>query len=80
MLEREIHRRLLIALILHYEEDRDQFVILPKATVDSSFVRLAISELRNQGLLEEHVRGVIRLTAFGYMKCQSTGLSLAHAG
>jgi hypothetical protein len=41
---------------------------------------LAISELRNQGLLEEHVRGVIRLTAFGYMKCQSTGLSLAHAG
>jgi hypothetical protein len=43
---------LLVALVLRYEEDRDQFAILSKQTVDSSSARLAIAGLRNEGLVE----------------------------
>ena len=71
---------ILVALVLHYEQDRDQFVILSKQTVDSSSARLAISELRNEGLVEEQVRGVIRLPARGYKKSQNGRLPFAHAG
>ena len=39
---------LLVALVLRYEQDRDQFLILSKQTVDSSYARLAIAELRNE--------------------------------
>jgi|KBSMisStaDraftv2_1062788.scaffolds.fasta_scaffold250340_2 hypothetical protein len=77
MPEQDIRYGLLAALILRYEQDRHQFVILPKQTVDSSSARFAIAELRNQGLVEEQVRGVIRLTALGYKKCRNAALSLA---
>jgi len=80
MSEHNIHHDLLGALVFRYEQDRDQFVILPKDTVDSSFVRLAIAELRNQGLVEEQVRGVIRLTARGYKKYKNAAVALAYAG
>ena len=80
MSEHNIHHDLLGALVLRYEQDRDQFVILPKDTVDSSFVRLAIAELRNQGLVEEQVRGVIRLTARGYKKYRNAAAAFAGAG
>jgi len=52
MPEQDIRYGLLAALILRYEQDRHQFVILPKQTVDSSSARFAIAELRNQGLVE----------------------------
>ena len=71
---------ILVALVLHYERDRDQFVILSKQTVDSSSARLAISELRNEGLVEEQVRGVIRMTALGYRKYKNGRLPFAQAG
>lgn len=71
---------LLVTLALRYEQNRDQFVILSKQTVDSSSVRLAIAELRNQGLVEEQVRGVIRLTALGYKKYKNAPLPYAYAG
>ena len=71
---------LLVSLALRYEQNRDQFVTLSKQTVDSSSVRLAIAELRNQGLVEEHVRGVIRLTALGYKKYKNAPLPYAYAG
>jgi hypothetical protein len=71
---------LLVTLALRYEQNRDQFVTLPKKTVDSSSVRLAIAELRNQGLVEEQVRGVIRLTALGYKKYKNAPLPYAYAG
>src|SRR5271154_3587867 len=71
---------LLLALVLRYERDQDQFVILSKQTVDSSSARLAIAELRNEGLVEEQVRGVIRLTALGYKKYKNAPLPSAYAG
>ncbi|MGA2337176.1 MAG: hypothetical protein WA383_17405 [Terriglobales bacterium] len=70
----------LVALVLRYEQDRDQFLILSKQTLDSSYARLAIAELRNEGLVEEQVRGVIRLTALGYKKYKDTPLPYACAG
>ena len=75
-----IQNGLLVALVLHYEQHRDQFVILSKHTIDSSAARLAIAELRNAGLVEEHVRGVIRLTALGYEKYRNAPLPYAYAG
>jgi len=71
---------LLVELVLSYEQDRDRFVILSKQTVDSSSARLAIAGLRNEGLVEERVRGVIRLTALGYKKYKSAKLAYACAG
>ena len=49
-------------------------------TIDCSAARLALAELRNEGLVEEQVRGVIRLTSFGYRKYKSTPRSCANAG
>jgi hypothetical protein len=80
MSEQNMRNGLLATLALRYEQDRDQFVILSKQTVDSSSVRLAIAELRNQGLVEEQVRGVIRLTALGYKKYKNALLPYAYAG
>ena len=71
---------LLVALVLLYERHSDEFMILSKPTVDSSSARLAIAELRNEGLVEEQVRGVIRLTALGYKKYKDAPLSYACAG
>ena len=71
---------LLVALVLRYEQHRDEFLTLSKHTVDSSAARLAIAELSNEGLVEEQVRGVIRLTAIGYKKYKSEPLSYAYAG
>src|SRR5271163_5022334 len=65
---------LLVTLVLRYEQDRNQFLILSKQTVDSSSARLAIAGLRNAGLVEEQVRGVIRLTALGYTKYKNAPL------
>ena len=59
-------------LVLRYEEDPHQFVTLSRQTLDSSSTRVAIAELRNEGLLEEQVRGVIRLTTRGYKKYKTT--------
>ena len=70
----------MVALVLRYEQDRNHFVILSKQTVDSSSTRLAIAELRNEGLVEEQVRGVIRLTELGYKKYKNRPLPFAYAG
>ena len=80
MPEKNVWDGLLSALVLRYEQDRHEFVILSKQIVDSSQARLAIAELRNQGLVEEQVRGVIRLTARGYKRYRNAVLSYADAG
>jgi len=80
MTEQNMRDGLLTTLALRYEQDRHQFVSLSKQTVDSSSARLAIAELRNQGLVEEQVRGVIRLTAQGYKKFKNAMLPYAFAG
>ena len=79
MPEQNIHHGLLGTLALRYEQDRAQFLILPKETVDSSFARHSIAELRNQGLVEEQVRGVIRLTALGYKKYKNAAIAFGSA-
>ncbi|MGB2603626.1 MAG: hypothetical protein WBC78_08525, partial [Candidatus Sulfotelmatobacter sp.] len=68
-----------VTLVLRYEADPRQFVTLSRQTLDSSLARLAIAELRNEGFLDEEVRGVIRLTARGYKQCKTT-LAYARAG
>jgi hypothetical protein len=80
MSEQNMRDSLLTTLVLTYEQDCDQFVILSKQTVDSSSARLAIADLRNQGMVEEQVRGVIRLTALGYKKYKNAALAYAYAG
>jgi Mn-dependent DtxR family transcriptional regulator len=69
---------ILLTLVIRYEEDHRQFVTLPRQVLDSSSTRVAVAELRNEGLVEEQVRGVIRLTARGYKKYK-TALSYACA-
>jgi hypothetical protein len=49
-----------------YEENPSEFVHLPQPTVASAEARQTVSELRNEGYVEEEIRGVIRLTPRGY--------------
>lgn len=71
MPDEDIRNDVLVALVRSYEQNRNEFMVLPKQTLDSSSTRLVIAELRNQGTVEEQVRGVIRLTALGYKKYKS---------
>ena len=66
MLENAFCSDLFTNLAQRYEEDPDQFVHLPQPTVASAMARQAVAELRNEGYVEEEVRGVIRLTERGY--------------
>jgi len=66
MLENALCSDILVRLAEYYEEDPGQFVHLPQPTVASSVARQTVAELRNEGYVEEEVRGVIRLTARGY--------------
>ena len=71
MFEEPIENELLVALAQCYEHDPGQFVTLPQQTVDSSFARVAVAEMRNEGYVEEQVRGVVRLTPRGYQVYRS---------
>jgi hypothetical protein len=66
-----IREKLLLTLSGKYEEDPRQFVTLSKQTLDSSVARQIVADWRNQGYVEEKMRGVIRLTARGYSVCRS---------
>jgi len=66
MLENALCSDILVRLAECYEEDPGQFMHLPQPTVASSVARQTVAELRNEGYVEEEVRGVIRLTARGY--------------
>jgi len=66
-----VDHELLIALAHSYEADPGRFVSLPKPVIDSSLARMAVAELRNQGYVEEQVRGVVRLTPRGYKAYKS---------
>jgi hypothetical protein len=61
-----IQSELFLTLAEHYEHNPKEFVTLPRQTVDSSLARVAVAELRNEGYVEEQVRGVVRLTLRGY--------------
>jgi hypothetical protein len=75
-----VRNELLVELVFRYEQHPDEFIQLPKPTLDSSLVRLAIAHLRSEGLVEEQVRGVIRLTTIGYKKYKNLLLRYPHAG
>ena len=66
-----VQNDLLVTLAHYYEQDPNQFVALPKPTLDSSSARMAVAELRHEGYVEEQVRGVIRLTPRGYKAYKS---------
>jgi hypothetical protein len=72
-----IDNDIFVTLIQHYEHDPGEFVALPRQTVDSSVCRIAVAELRNEGYVEEQVRGVVRLTRRGYMVFRSKPLPAA---
>jgi predicted methyltransferase len=66
MPERRIRDGLLFALAARYKEDPRQFLIVSRQTLDSPVARGVIAELRNEGYVEEQIRGVIRFTSRGY--------------
>jgi len=66
LLEKAFSDELIHRLAESYEEDPSEFVHLSQRTVASSEARQKVSELRNEGYVEEEVRGVIRLTPRGY--------------
>jgi hypothetical protein len=72
MQQEPIQTELLVTLLGCYEENPEQFLTLPKQTVDSSSARVMVAELRNEGIVEEQVRGVIRLTPRGYSVFKSS--------
>jgi Mn-dependent DtxR family transcriptional regulator len=65
-IQESIQDELLETLAVRYESNPAEFMTLPKHTVDSSVAREAVADLRNEGIVEEQVRGVIRLTPRGY--------------
>lgn len=66
MLETALCDGLIFDLAERYEENPGQFVHLPQPTLDSAVARQMVAELRNEGYVEEEVRGVVRLTPRGY--------------
>jgi hypothetical protein len=66
MLETALCDDIIVDLAERYEENPGQFVQLPQPTIDSAAARQMVAELRNEGYVEEEVRGVIRLTPRGY--------------
>ena len=58
-------------LAQRYREDPRHFLSLSKQTVDSALAREIVAELRNEGHVEEEVRGTIRLTPRGYRAFQN---------
>ena len=54
-----------------YRENPTGFLSLSKEAIDSAFGREIVAELRNEGHVEEEVRGTIRLTPRGYRAFQN---------
>ena len=72
----------LVAMLTQcYEANPSRFLSLPRQIMDSSVARVAIADLRNDGLVEEQMRGVVRLTHVGYSLYKKRGrTALAEAG
>jgi hypothetical protein len=58
-------------LAQRYQENPTHFLSLSQQAVDSAMARELIAELRNEGHVEEEVRGRIRLTPRGYRAFQN---------
>jgi hypothetical protein len=66
-MERDLVRDgLRFKLAKQYRENPTDFLSLSREVIDSALSREIVSELRNEGHVEEEVRGTIRLTPRGY--------------
>ena len=72
--EELIRDGLLLALSQRYRDDPSQFLILSRQSLDSALMRGVVADLRNEGQIEEQMRGVIRLTPRGYRKFRNDPL------
>jgi hypothetical protein len=54
-----------------YRENPMGFLSLSKEAMDSALGREIVAELRNEGHIEEEMRGTIRLTPHGYRAFQN---------
>ena len=54
-----------------YRENPAGFLSLSREVIDSAVSREIVAELRNEGHVEEEVRGTIRLTPRGYRAFQN---------
>ena len=54
-----------------YRENPTGFLKLSKEAIDSALAREIVAALRNEGHVEEQVRGTIRLTPRGFMAFQN---------
>jgi len=52
-------------------ENPTSFLTLSREVIDSALSREIVAELRNEGHVEEEVRGTIRLTPRGYRALQN---------
>jgi len=66
-----LENELLTALASNYEKNPFGYITLPKQTVDCSEARCIVADMRNQGYIDEQMRGVVRLTARGYQICRT---------
>jgi hypothetical protein len=73
--EELIRDGLLLALSQRYRDDPSQFLVLSKQSLDSALMRGVVADLRNEGQIEEQMRGVIRLTPRGYRKFRNDPLA-----
>jgi hypothetical protein len=63
-------------LAQRYQENPRHFLSLSKQAVDSALAREIVAELRNEGHVEEEVRGTIRLIPLQSVSKRSTTLLL----
>jgi hypothetical protein len=75
MLENAVRDSLLLTLAEYYENNPGNFCRIPKPDLASALLRETVAELRNEGYVEEEVRGVIRFTERGY-KAYRSGVPL----
>ncbi len=70
MLATSIPPDLIRELVRLYQHDPAQFFYVPAQVMASAAMRESIAELRNNGYIEEELRGIIRLTTRGYRTFQ----------
>jgi hypothetical protein len=77
MLEDAVRDGLLLTLAEHYENNPREFCRIPRNDLASALFREAVAGLRNEGYVEEEIRGVIRFTERGY-KAYRAGVPITY--
>ena len=71
--QQSVRDKVLMALARRYERNPMAFVVLPLQLMDSPLAREVVAQLRNEGYIEEKLRGTVRLTARGHIAFRATG-------